>query len=193
VQLALPGAAEMFAAAGLETLPLGASEMSRKQLLFAVAYLNCGNARQAARETGYNDDNASKLLENNAISRFLNAATKTVAQNGDQLVRRKWELSVSLHRELMEIRAQDKAAKTPADLKRESKLERMVNRTDMLLAAMLNRLGIKLTGDVNVNHTATAGGDQIVIPPDALAGFAVMRAEVAAGNRVAALQAEGKN
>lgn len=175
---------------GLDTLPFGAAEMTRKQLLFAVAYLACGNAKQAARETGHNDSNATKLLQNTAVSRFVNAAAKPVAQNGDQLVRRKWELSVSLHKELMDLRG--KKEKDSGELKRERQLIRMANQTDQLLAALLGRLGIKLTGEVNVNHTANSSSDFVVIPPDALAGFAQARQEAAAHNRLAAATG-GKN
>lgn len=168
----------MFAAVGLETLPHGAAEMTARQLKFAVAYLGCGNARQAAREAGFNDTHASKLLQNAAVARFVNAAAKPVAQNGDQLVRRKWELSVSLHKELMELRGKEK--KDSAEQKRERQLIRMANQTDMLLAALLNRLGIKLTGEVSVNHSVVGGGDFIVVPPDALAGFARARQDAVA-------------
>lgn len=186
VQLALPGAADMFAAAGLETLPHGAGEMGAKQLKFCVAYLNCGNQRQAAREAGYSEDNAAKLLKTTAIARFLGGAVKAVAQNGDQLVRRAWERSVSWHEELMAIRGKPHAEKTEADRKREAQLALMLTRNDTVLAAMLNRLGIKLTGEITHTAQSAGGGDFIVLPPDALAGFAAMRQEVAATNRLAA-------
>lgn len=187
VQLALPGGAEAFAAAGLETLPHGAGDMSAKELRFCISYLNCGSQRQAAREAGYSEDNASKLLRNTAIARFLGGAIKVVAQNGDQLVRRVWERSVSWHEELMMLRAKPHADKSKADHQRETQLALMLTRNDTVLAALLNRLGIKLTGEVNMNVAAgTGGGDFIVLPPDALAGFAAMRQEVAATNRLTA-------
>lgn len=182
-QLALPGAEELFAAVGLESLPHGAGELSVKQLKFAIAFLGCGNERQAARESGYAEQHASKVMQRGALARFVAAAVKPVAQNGDQLVRRKWELSVSLHHELMELRGKEQKTKTSADLKRERQLIRMANQTDMLLAALLNRLGIKLTGEISHNHTAS-GGDFVVLPPDSLAGFAAMRQEVAAATRL---------
>jgi hypothetical protein len=182
-QLSLPGAEELFRAVGLETLPLGVSEMTPKQLRFCVAYLSCGNARQAARESGYNEDNAAKLLQKTAISRFLGAAIKPVAENGDALVRRKWELSASLHTELMAIRGKAPAQRTEKDNRREAALMLAVTRNDTLLAALLNKLGIKLTGEINQNVSVT-GGDAIVIPPESLSGFAQMRQEVAAVNRL---------
>lgn len=177
MQLALPHAAELFSAVGLETLPHGAAEMTRKQLQFALAYLGCGNARQAAREVGMAEQHASKVMHSGAVSRFLTAAMKPVAQNGDQLVRRKWELSVSLHHEIMELRA--KATRTEAEEKKQRDLIRLANQTDLLLAALLNRLGIKLSGEVNVNHSAT-GGDFVVLPPDTLSGFARARQQAVA-------------
>ena len=176
VQLSLPGAAEMFGAVGLDSLPHGAADMNGRQLRFCLAYLASGSASQAARETGYSDVDGHKILRRAKVSRFLSAAVKPVAQNGDQLVRRKWELSVSLHHELMQLRGIAPEKKTAAEMKRERQLVRMVNQTDMLLAAMLNRLGIKLTGEVTVQHTG--GGDFIVVPPDALPGMARARQEV---------------
>lgn len=187
VQLSLPGAEEMFAAAGLDTLPMGASELNPKQLRFAIEFLHRGNASAAAVAVGYSPDNAEKLRKIPAVSRFLNAAVKTVAQNGDQLARRKWELSQSYHAELMDLRAIPLKKKTEKQIRRESWLAIAVNRNDTLLAMMLNRLGIKLTGEMNVNHTATGGGDIMVIPPDALAGFAAARQEVAATRRLQAM------
>jgi hypothetical protein len=186
VQLSLPGAGEMFAAAGLDTLPLGAGELSPKQLRFCIEYLNGGHASEAAKLAGYSPESAEKVRKVPSVARFLNAAAKTVAQNGDQLVRRKWELSVSLHRELMDLRAKKLEDKTEKELRREQALALMVTRNDTILGALLNRLGIKLTGEVSVNHTASGGGDFLVIPPDALAGFAAARQEVAAVNRLAA-------
>lgn len=167
----------MFAAVGLDTMPHGASELTAKQLRFALAYLDCGNATQAAREVGYSENNTGKLLKGNGLSRFLTLAVKPVAQNGDQLVRRKWELSVSLHHELMELRG--KAKKEASEMKRERSLVRMSNQTDMLLAALLNRLGIKLTAEVTHTHKAS-GGDFLVLPPDSLSGFARARQEAVA-------------
>lgn len=190
-QLSLPGAQEMFAAAGLETLPHGASELNPKQLKFAIAYLNCGNATQAAELAGYSKDNAEKLRKNTGVMRFLNAASKTVAQNGDQLVKRKFELSVSYHDELKQLRSKPLDQRTEKELRREQSVALMAVRNDTLLAALLNRLGIKLTGDLTVNHTATGGGDFVVIPPDALSGYAQMRQEVAATNRLT--NAGGRN
>jgi hypothetical protein len=187
VQLSLPGAEEMFAAAGLDTLPMGASELNPKQLRFAVEYLNSGNASAAAKLVGYSADNAEKLRKIPAVARFLNASAKIVAQNGDQLVRRKWELSVSYHAELKELRSKPLDQRTEKDLRREATVALMAVRNDTLLAALLNRLGIKLTGDVNVSHTANSGGDIMVIPPDALQGFAAARQEVAAVKRLQAI------
>jgi hypothetical protein len=58
----------------------------------------------------------------------------------------------------------------------------------MLLAALLNRLGIKLSGEVTHTVQNAAGGDFIVVPPDALPGLAMMRREVAEAH-----QAGGRN
>lgn len=192
-QLSLPGAEELFAAAGLDTLPIGAADLNPKQLRFAIAYLNCGNATQAAKEAGYSEDNAEKLRKNTAVTRFLNGAIKTVAQNGDQLLRRKFELSVSYHAELKELRAIPLKKKTEKQLRRENSVSLMAVRNDTLIAAMLNRLGIKLTGEVNVSHSATGQADFMVIPPDALQGMAAARQEVAAHNRLAKASAGGPN
>lgn len=180
----MPGAEALFSAVGLDTLPHGASELNPKQLKFALAFLGCGNATQAARETGFSEENAGKLLKNTGISRFLSLAVKPVAQNGDQLVRRVWERSVSMHAEFMALRGIDRAKRTDEDRKRERELQVALSRNDMLLAALLNRLGIKLTGEVAVTHSAGGGGDFMVVPPDALAGFAAARQEVAAHNRL---------
>jgi hypothetical protein len=101
-------------------------------------------------------------------------------------------LCASLHAEVIELRNIAPDKKTPEEKKREGKLIRQRHNAYMLLAAMLNRLGVKITGEVSVQHGAATGGDVVVIPPDALGGFATMRAEVAANNRVAALTG-GKN
>lgn len=184
-QLSLPGAEEMFAAVGLETLPHGAGDLTKKQLEFVLAYLECGSERAAARKSGYAEQHASKVMRTGAVARFLRAAIRPVAQNGDQLVRRKWELSVAYHAEIMRLRSKPFAERTDAELRREVQVAAMAVRNDTLLAAMLNRLGVRLTGEVQMNHTATGGGDFIVVPPDALRGFAAARAEVVAYDRVA--------
>lgn len=166
-----------FAAVGLESLPHGAGKMSPRQLRFCLRFLDCGNARQAARECGLPEQHASKLMRKGAISEFLRAAVKPVAQNGDQLVRRKWELSVSWHDELMRLREKAHGSLTESEQQREMQLSAMVTRNDTLLAALLDRLGITLTGEVV--HTIQRTSDCVVIPPDALAGFASARREVA--------------
>lgn len=177
-QLALGGMEAAFAAVGLETLPHGAGRMSPKQLRFCLRFLDCGNARQAARECGLPEQHASKLMRKGAVSEFLRAAVKPVAQNGDQLVRRKWELSVSWHDELMELRAKPYGTLTESEQHREMQLATMVTRNDTLLAALLNRLGIQLAGEVA--HTISQGGsDFVVLPPEALGGFATGRQQVA--------------
>lgn len=172
---------------------MGASELNPKQLRFAVAYLNSGNAKQAAETAGYSAESAEKVRRTPVISRFLHAALKTVSQNGDQLVVRKFELSVSYHSELQELRAKKLEEKTEKELRREAQVALMAHRNDMLLGMLLGRLGVKLSGEVTVNPGATGGGDFIVIPPDALAGFAAARAEVAATNRLAAASGQGRN
>jgi len=183
VQLPLPGAQELFAAAGLETLPHGVGDLTARQLKFAIAYLENGCLKDAAVAAGYSPESAEKVRKTPAMQRFLNASVKTVAENGDALVRRKWELSVAYHAELKRLREKPLAERTEKELRRENQVALMAVRNDLLLASLLNRLGVKLTGEVQVNHNIGGGGDFIVVPPDALAGFARARQEAVAGGR----------
>jgi len=174
-QLELPLVAEAFRGVGVETLPHGLSELTAKQRGFVLAYLKTGSAKAAARLSGVNETGASKMLKKAPVLRFVNVVAQQVAANGDQLVRRKWELSVSLHHELMELRAKTPEERTGYDERREGQLVKMINQTDTLLAALLNRLGVKLSGELTTTQNINVSHVGVALEPEAITAYKVAR------------------
>jgi len=174
-QLELPLVAEAFRGVGVESLPVGVSELTAKQRGFVLAYLKTGNATEAARLAGVNETNSSKMLKKPGVLRLLNAVAKQVAENGDQLVRRQWELSVNLHHELMELRAKPLAERTREDERREWQLIKSLNQTNTLLAALLNRLGVKLSGELTTTQNINVTQVGAIVPPDVIGSFHATR------------------
>jgi len=182
-QLELPLVAEAFRGVGVETLPHGLSELTSKQRGFVLSYLKTGNAKEAARLSGVNETGASKMLKKPSVLRFVNVLAQQVASNGDQLVRRKWELSVSLHHELMELRSKTPEERTGYEERREAQLVKMINQTDTLLAALLNRLGVKLSGELTTTQNINVTHVGAVVAPEYLNAFPCTRADVVSGHR----------
>jgi len=181
-QLELPLVAEAFRGVGVETLPFGVSELTAKQRGFVLAYLRTGNAKAASRLAGLNETHASKMLKRASVLRLLNTVAQQVAANGDQLVRRKWELSVSLHHELMELRAKTPEERTGCEERREAQLVKMINQTDTLLAALLNRLGVKLSGELTTTQNINVTQVGAVVATEFLGGYTATRQSVTAAN-----------
>ena len=145
-QLSLPGAQEMFEAVGLNTLPLGAGDLSRKQLEFCINYLKTGSAKAAAEMAGYADPEAhgSKILKTPAVARFLAKSVAKVSANAEQLISRVWTRSANLQAQIEKLQQ----SKT-GDWKKEKELTHYANQTDALLASLLGKL------QLNVNHSTS--------------------------------------
>lgn len=177
-QLALPGAEELFATVGVEDLPLGAADLTKKELMFALAFVRTGNASASAKEAGYSDPsgNAAKLLKRTDILRFLSPALKEAGKNADAVVQRVAARSRTLHEELMQLREKGDLK----DSKRERQLIRLVNQTDQLLGALLGKLSL-INIDANINLNGKK--DAVPVPASALPAFAQMRREVIEAQR----------
>jgi len=174
-QLEFSQDAELFRGAGVEELPAGLSELSHKQKKFVLEYLRLGNASAAARACGVHETNTTKILRRPNVLRFLHAVTAQVAASGDQLVKRQWELSVSLHEELQAIRAKPLAERTEAQRRREWHLIKAVNQTNTLLAALLNRLGVRLSGELTTTQNVNVTASGVAVLPELLNGYACAR------------------
>jgi len=182
-QMELPLVAEAFRGVGVETLPVGVSELTPKQRGFVLAYLKTGNASAAARLAGVNETNSSKMLKKPGVLRLLNAVAKQVAENGDALVRRQWELSVNLHHELMELRAKPLPERTRYDERREWQLIKSLNQTNTLLAALLNRLGVKLSGELTTTQNINVTSVGVAVTPELIPSYPHLRGEIDARSR----------
>jgi hypothetical protein len=151
-QLALPGLAEVT---GLAELPLGFSELNRKQQTFVQRYLAHGNTMRAAREAGYADPESEghRLSRRPAIAAVLAQAGARVAKDADALLRRAMERSVWLHNELREQRAKRMdSANGVGDTRRERELFEQCARADTLVAALLGKLNVNVNGSIEHNH-----------------------------------------
>jgi hypothetical protein len=148
-QLALPGAEECFRAVGLDALPVGASDLSRKQLEFCLAYLKTGSAVAAAKIAGYGDAqaHASKVMQQPKVAAFLGKVIAKVAGNADKLIERVWERSARLHEQLTELQAKPEGGR---DFKKEVQLTDLANKTDTLLATILGKLIVNVQGNIGI-------------------------------------------
>lgn len=172
----LPGMAEACQAVGLEALPTGLAQLTKRQREFTLAYLETGNATEAARRAGYGDpaSDGAKARANPAVQAVLVQAAVPVAKNADQLIRRVAERSRYAHA-MYEI----EAAKEPSLRSNKAVREWMAeaNRCDSLLGSLLGKIqGVHVTGQVNHAHKHT--GEVGVIPAEALPAFAQIRRAV---------------
>lgn len=182
-QLKLADGQTLFQGIGLDVLPAGASSLTRKQLHFCLEFLRCGVATEAARRAGYSspDSDGSKVQRSAGVAAFLGRAGVTVAKNADQLVCRAARRSTMLHEQIV---AEMEKKPELRDHKLLEKLHLAVVRTDMLLGSLLGKLGISLSGELNVNHGGTVNHEHTVaIPAEALPGLAEMRREVVSATR----------
>jgi hypothetical protein len=180
-QLKLPGAAEHFAALGVEQLPAGAAQLNRRQLSFVLEYLRCGNARDAARAAGYADPDSDgcRVQKNPAVARMLAAVAAPVAKNATRLIISTWERHEMLCGMIRDERNRPETLRSEAKLLR---LNAAADRTAALLGTLLGKIqGVHVTGEVNhqvggsVQHVH--GAAVIPLPADALPALALMRRE----------------
>ena len=185
----------LFAELGVESLPVGMSDLTAKETRFVLAYLRTGLASSAAREAGYADPeaDAAKIRRRPAVARILNASATSAAANASGLAKRVWERSQAYHEELQQIRPKIAAMRalglpTPCSdedkcrIEYEKRLafleqsERFLvdaaRKQDALLVQLHAKLEVKVSGTVDHQH--------VVITPEKLAELAQARREALA-------------
>lgn len=170
--------AEACADVGLDSMPAGMAALTRRQRTFVLAYLRTGNASEAARVAGYSDPHADgyKVRTTPVVAAVLTQAAVEVSKNADQLVKRAWQRSVSLHA-LYEAEM-DKAPglRNTAQL---LKLAAELNRVDGLLGTLLGKItGVNVSGTVHHKHSGSVQHIPVTVPESALPVLAQMRRDV---------------
>jgi len=176
-QAELPGIADAFRAVGLDNVPVGIAQLTRRQRVWLLQYLRTGNSTEAARLAGYSspESDGSKVRKNAGIMACLAHAMIPVAKSVDQLVLRAANRSRALHDLLMQ-----ELEKGPdrQSTERVKWLTSRVDRTDMLLATLLGKVvGVHLSGELAHSHQHT-GEVAITLPATALPVLAQMRRDV---------------
>jgi hypothetical protein len=173
-QLLLPGARELMSATGLMDLPVGFSDLSPQQRRFCINFLACGNATKAAREAGYvePDSQSVRLMKKPAVAKFLGQAARRLAADSDALLKRAMDRSVWLHAELAEARNRRMESEGAGDFRRERALHEMVGKADTLVAALLGKLSVNVSGSIEHNHTVS------VITPETRGQLILLQEEI---------------
>lgn len=203
-QLKLTAIEEDLRASGVEETPEGLGTLTRKEVKFVTALLRHGQMAQAAKEAGYSAESAgqiaSETLRKPKVFRFYKKCLAQLAKNGDEVVRRVMERSTLLHAKATECAQQAanlekllllsykdedgcKGSKQineyETQLSRTVKLEKhymtLANQTDTLLASLLGKLSLSVSGEIK--HSG-----ELTLAPGTLDVLATMRREVTAAS-----------
>jgi phage terminase small subunit len=198
---------------GIEELPEGVGDLSKRELRFLRNLVSHGQKAKAALEAGYGTTinsaavAASKLLRKGKILRVYQQCLGSLSKNAEEVVKRTCERSVFLHAKAMEA-AQEveeldglllaSRKDTYSDVgengpsveqvteweTRRTKMVReerhyvsLANQTDTLLASLLGKLNVNVSGAVNHNHQHDHTHKTILVPAAALDTLATMRRE----------------
>jgi phage terminase small subunit len=178
-QLSFAAMSAELADAGVgRELPEGASDLTKREFAFVTRLLQHGQMARAAREAGYAEESAgviaTETLRKPKVHGFYRRCLSKVANNAEQLVIRVYERSALFHAKCLECAQQAKEletlmlvarkenAKNGTTVEYETQRELMVRmekhyaalatQQDTLLATLLGKLNINISGDVNVNH-----------------------------------------
>ena len=168
--------AEACAQVGLDGLPAGFAQLTKKQQAFALAYLETGNTTEAARRAGYSQplSDGAKVKKTAEVQAVLVQAAIPVAKNADQLIRRVSERSRIAH--MMVEREMEKAESLRSHKHLREWMD-AANKADALLGTLLGKIqGVHVAG--RVEHTHTHKGEVGLIPAAALDTFAAIRRSV---------------
>jgi phage terminase small subunit len=178
----LPAQADMqlvFDAMGLTSLPNGAAELTRREMLFVQRVLEHGQMARAAIEAGYSEASAgaiaSETLRKPKVFAFYKRCTDVLANDTAKLVRTTYERYVVFHAKTIEaaqVRAdadtwlnielvketgKNSKERTTQELRRaqaqrdERTYSGLARAEGTLLAAMLGKLKIQIEGNVKVS------------------------------------------
>lgn len=169
----------LFEAIGVAELPQGFGDITGREQRFVLALLRHGQMAKAAVEAGYSETSAgsiaSETLRKPKVFAFYQRCLGALASNADKLTQRVAERSLVLHQKAME------AAQVVADLdelilvaekqntgkagttteyetrreqaaKAEKHYTTLANQTDTLLASLLGKLNLNVSGTVTHNH-----------------------------------------
>lgn len=171
--------AEACAEVGLESMPAGFAKMTKRQRNYVLGYLRTGNQTEAARAAGYSspESDGSKVQKTPVVQAVLAQAAIEVAKNADQLVKRAWTRSVSLHAIYEQELAKPATTRNQTTL---LKVSAELNRVDGLLGSLLGKIqGLNITGSVKHSGSVDHQHIAITVPESALPVLAQMRREVA--------------
>lgn len=175
----LPGMAEACAEVGLSGTPAGFATLTKKQRAYVLGFLQTGSQVQAAKIAGYSDplSDGAKVRKAPEVQAILAQAATEVAKNADQLIKRAWMRSVSLHTMYENELAKPETLRSTAQL---LKLSAELNKVDGLLGSLLGKIsGVNISGEVK--HTGSVAHSHIAltVPESALPVLAQMRRDVA--------------
>lgn len=95
-----------FSAAGIQELPQGVADLTRREMRFVIGVLEHGQMGRAAVEAGYSADSASSIasetLKKPKVFAFYRKCLDKVANQAELVVRRCYERSVIFHAKAME-------------------------------------------------------------------------------------------
>lgn len=178
-QLEFAAVTASFAAAGINELPQGVSDLTRREMRFVVGVLEHGQMAKAAIEAGYSPDSAgaiaSETLRKPKVFAFYKRCLDKVASQAELVVRRCYERSVIFHAKAMEagqsvrdanewllVNWKQERSRTGKEVK-EYELAReraqrdekhyagLARAEDALLLNALGRLKVAPGGDVTIN------------------------------------------
>ncbi len=105
-QMEFAAVSAQFAAAGIQELPQGVADLTRREMRFVVGVLEHGQMARAAIEAGYSPDSAgsiaSETLRKPKVFAFYRRCLDKVASQAELVVRRCYERSVIFHAKTME-------------------------------------------------------------------------------------------
>ena len=171
--------AEACAEVGLTGTPAGFAALTKKQRAYVLGLLQTGSQVQAAKMAGYSDplSDGAKVRKAPEVQAVLAQAMTEVAKNADQLIKRVWMRSVSLHALYENELAKPETLRSATQLRA---LNAECNKADALLGSLLGKIaGVNISGEVK--HTGSVAHEHIAItlPQSALPVLAQMRREVA--------------
>lgn len=198
-QLTLSPIEQQFAAAGVTSLPQGASDLTARELKFVTRLLEHGQMARAATEAGYSADSAGSIasdtLRKPKVLRFYRSCLGEVAAKADIVTRRVYERSVMFHARAIAAAQERDDAETwilseethqnGKDAKKVQRFEKLrdraqrdekhyttlANQTDTLLAALLGKVK-ELTIDNSTHH------NHLIVTPAFQEELAEMRRQV---------------
>lgn len=179
----LPGMAEACRDVGLDSMPAGLANMTRRQREYVLSYLRTGNQTEAARRAGYSNppSDGAKLQKTPVVAAFLAQACVSVAKNADALIKRHWQRSVSLHALYEQELAKPESIRNTTQL---LKYSSELTKVDGLLGSLLGKIaGVNVSGVITHQGSVDHKHIEITLPQSVLPVLAQLRREAVEANR----------